>query len=234
MLQDGEQTKVKNLISIKQPSHITFLKMNKNLVICPSLFRTEQLKTMVESFYKTSCCSDLIILTNKGSITKLINSVNFDNYQYISVTNDDFVYHTPAWDSFLINKIELKKGYGIAFGDDGTSNSQLPTTAVMSSVIFKALGWIQLPTLEHLCGDLVWQYIGKKLDCLYYDHNVKIEHRHFLFNKSKKDVVYEKTNSKEMYQKDNEAFRHWVRNDSIEDINRIRKALDLFNVPKTG
>lgn len=185
---------------------------------------------MAESFYATNFTSDLIVLTEKQSITKLINKVNFDNYKYISVTNDDFFYHTVGWDAGLINVIESKKGYGIAFGCDGSGNKHLPTTAVMSSVIFKALGWVHLPTLDHLCGDMVWQYIGHKLDCLYHVPQVKIEHMHFLFNKSEKDEVYENTNSKEMYQKDNEAFRHWVRNDSIEDIKRIQSALDLFNL----
>lgn len=201
--------------------------MNRNLVICPTIHRHEKFSDMIDSFYRTNTCSDLIMLTKKESITNLINAVRINNYDYISVTNDDFIYHTLGWDAILINTIELKKGYGIAFGNDGNNNTELPTTAVMSTILFKALGWVQLPTLQHLCGDMVWQYLGKQLNCLYYNPNVHIEHQHFMFKKSNKDGVYERTNSKEMYIKDNEAFRHWVRNESIEDIDRIRQAVGL-------
>jgi hypothetical protein len=112
---------------------------------------------MVESFYKNSVCSDMIVLSAAGSITGLINSVSYAGYDYISVTNDDFIYHTPAWDKMLIDKIESKKGYGIAFGKDGTKNVNLPVTSVVSSSIVSSLGWIQHPGLNHLFGDTTFQ-----------------------------------------------------------------------------
>lgn len=197
--------------------------MNKCLIICPTYNRQKEFLRMAESFYKNSICSDLIALTAKGSITQLINQVEYKKYQYVGVTNDDFVYNTNGWDKILIDTIE-RKGYGIAFGNDGTNNKHLPATCIMSSVIPSALGWIQIPTLIHLCGDMGWQYIGKELNCLYYVPEVKTEHHHFLFGKADKSS-YEISNSKEMYQKDNESFRHWVLNESQEDINRIRVAL---------
>jgi hypothetical protein len=180
---------------------------------------------MIESFYNTSQCSDIISLTKPGSITALINSVNYDKYKYVSVTNDDFVYHTAGWDKILIETLERKK-FGIAFGNDGTNNKHLPSTCIMSAIIPRALGWIQYPRLTHLCGDMVWQYIGKKLNCLYYHNDVKIEHLHYLFGKAdRKD--YEKTNSKEMYLSDNKVFEEWLINESERDIERIKIALGL-------
>lgn len=202
--------------------------MNNCLVICPTYNRQSQFIRMANSFYVNSACSDLIVLTAKGNIINLINQVNYKKYKYISVTNDDFVYNTHGWDKTLIDTITIK-GYGIAFGNDGTNNKHLPSTCVMSSSITKALGWIVLPGLRHLCGDMVWQYIGKELNCLYYVPSVSIEHHHYLFGKADKED-YEYSNSKEMYQKDNETFRHWVLNDSQEDINRIRVALQ--NLPE--
>lgn len=193
------------------------------LVICPTINRSSQFTIMANSFYKNSKCSDLLVLTKKGSITEIINQVNYDGYKYISVTNDDFVYHTEGWDRILINKIE-QKGFGIAFGNDGTNNKHLPVTAVMTADIFRALGWVQYPKLDHLCGDMVWQYIGKKLNCLYYVQDVKIEHMHFLFNKGKKED-YEHTNSKEMYQKDNKVFKEWIIRESESDLEKIRANL---------
>ena len=199
--------------------------MNNCLVICPTYNRPAQLAEMVKSFYATSTCSDLILLTERGSITELINSVNYDKYDFVSVTNDDFVYHTQGWDRMLIERIE-NKGYGIAFGNDGTNNKHLPSTCVISRNIVRPLGWIQYPKLDHLCGDVVWQYIGKAMNCLFYVQEVKIEHKHFLFGKSEKRF-YERTNSREMYAKDNSVLREWVRKDSNEDIKRIKDFLGV-------
>src|SRR3990167_788829 len=195
--------------------------MNKNLVICPTYQRPVQFARMSESFYKTSECSDLIVLTEQGSITTLINSVNYTGYQYVGVTNDDFVYHIQGWDKILIETLERKSG-GIAFGNDGTNNKHLPVTCIMSSAIPEALGWIQLPGLEHLCGDMVWQTIGKTLNCLYYHSHVKIEHLHFMFGKADKQD-YARTNSREMYTKDNATFQKWLLNDSKENIEKVRR-----------
>lgn len=197
--------------------------MNKVLIICPTYNRPKQYTEMAESFYNTQTCSDMITLTAKGSITKLINRVNYSGYKYIGVTNDDVIYHTEGWDEKLIESIE-RKGKGIAFGNDGTNNRDLPAISIMSASIPKMLGWIQYPRLTHLCGDMVYQYIGKKLNCLHYNPYVHIEHRHYLFGKGKKED-YAKTNSKEMYNKDNATFQKWIRTESDHDIRAVQMAL---------
>ena len=202
--------------------------MNKNLVICPTYQRPVQFLKMAESFYKTSVCSDLIVLTEQNSIPKLINSVYYTGYKYVGVTNDDFVYHTVGWDKILVETLE-RKGGGIAFGNDGTDNTHLPATCLMSSVIPTALGWIVLPGLTHLCGDMVWQVIGKSLNCLYYHPHVKIEHLHFMFGKADK-TDYERTNSREMYINDNKIFQDWLLNDSAEDIKNVKLRMDMYRV----
>lgn len=199
--------------------------MNKCLVICPTYNRPVQFLNMVRSFYRNSKCSDLIVLTEQGSITNLINSVNYNGYKYISVTNDDFLYHTEGWDEILISTLE-RKGGGIAFGNDGTKNKHLPSTCIMSAEIPRALGWIQLPGLVHLCGDMVWQVIGRELNCIYYHPDVKIEHLHFLYGKGK-ESDYKHTNSKEMYIKDNITFQDWLLNESQECVKRTRLALGM-------
>ena len=180
---------------------------------------------MAASFYKNSVCSDLIVKTEKDSITTLINQVNYDNYKFVSVTNDDFVYNTHGWDEALINAIEVK-GYGIAFGNDGTKNKHLPSTCIISAEITRALGWIQYPRLKHLCGDMVWQYIGKELNRLIYVKDVHIEHKHFLYGKAKKED-YEYSNSREMYINDNATFQDWLLNESQDDLRRIRSRMEV-------
>lgn len=193
--------------------------MNTNLVICPTISRPEQCTRMLNSFYRNSVESDIILLTAKRSITELINGVNYDAYKYVCVTNDDFIYHTHGWDRKLINVIE-RKGNGFAFGDDGSGNKHLPTTCIMPTTIPRALGWIQLPGLKHLCGDMVWQTLGKMINGLYYVPEVKIEHKHFLFNKANKED-YLISNSREMYESDNKTFQKWLLNECTKDVAKL-------------
>lgn len=194
-------------------------------MICPTYNRPNQIIEMISSFYKNSVCSDLILKTEKGSITRLINEVDYNKYEFVGVTNDDFVYNTYGWDEALINAINVR-GYGIAFGNDGTNNKDIPSTCIMSVGIPRALGWIQYPRLTHLCGDMVWQYIGKQLKRLIYVKNVVIEHKHFLYGKAKKED-YEYSNSCEMYINDNAIFQDWVINESKADILRVQRAMEM-------
>lgn len=205
--------------------------MKKLLIICPSI-RTKRAMLMYESLRNTSD-ADVLFLSEKGSITDLINrAYRFSRgYDYYHITNDDFIYRTKNWDKILVDKIESSGGWGIAYGSDLYLNEALPTAPVISRNIIDALGWIQLPTLEHLCGDMVWNYIGKKIDALFYVKDVVIEHQHFLNNKAEKDDVYQKTNSKEMFRKDHESFRNWVQQDSERDIKRVVMAMLEMQVP---
>jgi len=199
--------------------------MNKCLIICPTYGRPDQYRDMVMSFYDKSICSDMLTLTKEGSITTLVNNVNFSNYEYVGITNDDVIYHTHGWDRIIVETIE-RKGIGFAFGNDGTRNNQLPALCVMSSCIPKTLGWIQYPHLNHLYGDMVWQYLGKRLNRLYYVPDVYIEHRHFLFGKGKKED-YERTNSKELYKADNAIFNEWLKKDAEDCVSKLKLELDM-------
>lgn len=198
---------------------------NRCLIICPTYKRPKQYTRMIESFYNNSMESDIITLTAEGSITKLINSVDYSGYDYVGVTNDDVIYRTNNWDVALMETID-RKGFGFAFGNDGTNNKELPAICIMSTIIPKALGWIQYPKLEHLCGDMVWQYLGKRLNCLHYVPQVKIEHMHFMFNKANKSD-YLRTNSDEMYKKDNDTFKYWLLHYAEDDVKKIKSRLEM-------
>lgn len=187
-------------------------------MICPSIDRVGPACEMLSSFYSTQETSDLIILTARKNITELINAVNFDGYDFVTVTNDDFIFETDGWDQMLIDTMGGRAGF--AYGFDGRNN-HLPTTCMISTSICRVLGWIQLPGLTHLCGDMVWMTLGNELGRLFYRRDVRITHN------QKPDQVYEKTNSKEMYRRDGEVFRRWRNEKAFADVRRIREAVGV-------
>lgn len=227
--------------------------MKKLLTICPTKNRPDKCKTMLTSFNGTAWVSDIVFILDNNerdkaaykelflysectchfmppsNITKQMNDLlklkAFQGYEYYHITNDDFVYKTHLWDLKLIDKIESKKGYGIAYGDDTVGGIKLPTAPLISGNIIKALGWIQMPRLTHLYGDSVWKAIGHKLNMLYYCGEVVIEHRHAQKDTKYRDDVYNFTNSQEMYRRDHEAVKEWIANEYNDDIKKIVRAV---------
>lgn len=187
---------------------------------------------MLESFHKTAKVSDIIVNTERRSITGIINDIFKDNpgYDFYHITNDDFVYKTDGWDLIFANLLNFKGG-GIAYGDDKMSKG-IPTAPFISREIAEAVGWLQMPTLKHLYGDTVWKYIGEKLNRLYYVKDVVIKHNHYMNNSAERDAVYERTNSTEMYRKDQAAYREWVKHEATNDINYVE--LEMSRLREAG
>lgn len=225
----------------------------KMLIVCPSRERMEKLKEMVKSFNeKTSPQTALLIMLDnddpqleeykeflgvktayhigtRKTTTSLFNEVfqMFPDFQYYGLTNDDFVYLTAVWDVKLMGDIEEMEGWGIAYGDDRVAGEKYPSHTIISGNIVRALGWLQLPSLKHLCGDWVWGTIGKGIGRLHYDQNVIIQHKHPFDKKTLPDAIFEKTNSQQMYQIDQEAYRRWARTQAKKDIAKIVNAIFL-------
>lgn len=199
----------------------------KILTVCPSIRKNEAVE-MFMSFKETTYCSDIIFINRKGSITKLMNEVfeNNPEYDFYHITNDDTYYKTYEWDKILAEKIIEKGGSGISYGNDLLGGENLPTFPFISGDIVRAVGWLQLPCLSHLCGDMVWKMLGIGLNKLFYVPQVVIEHRHYLNKKSQKDKVYESTNSMKMYEDDNKVFRDWVNSQFKFDLMNIKGVLD--------
>lgn len=207
------------------------------------------LKEMIQSFESNSVISDLYVMldncdpllndyssclrdtkasysiTPRTSCTNKINAhINY-NYEFMSVTNDDFIYKTPAWDLKLISEIKLSGKHGIAYGNDLCAGVHIPTTSIISREIVEALGWLQLPGLKHLFGDNVWGHIGNAIRCIYYCPDVIIEHHHVFAKKMPADGTYRYTNSNEMYAHDEKVFTEWITTQSKIDIQKVKAIL---------
>ena len=210
------------------------LKNRDLLVICPTRQRSEQLARMVKSFNETISSKTSLILAvdlddtteynyncaisiePQTTITNRINSIfhAYHNFKYYSITNDDMEYLTPDWDSMMMEK-------GINCAKDPNRDYPFPVTMVVDGDIPRALGWLQLPTLKHLCNDNVYAEIGRRANCLNYHEAVIIEHHHFLFNKSDKDENY--TKSQAVLDEDISSFVKWLAYQSHTDCEKVRK-----------
>lgn len=227
--------------------------MKDLIIICPTRGRIEKCKEMVFSFEKKSEFAELLLIFDEDDVgyydefknprilkiffskrnlseplTAHINKLGLllcDRYRFLGVVDDDFVFITRGWDSLLINKIRDIGKLGIAYGNDGLQEKRLPTFCIISSEIIKVLGWLKMPSLQHLFADNVWKVIGDSLKCLHYCPSVVIEHRHPYTKNNPPDETFKKTNSKEMYHRDELAFYVWLESKSKEDIEKIRRIL---------
>src|SRR3990167_848327 len=205
--------------------------MKEVLTICPSI-RPNRLAEMIRSFENTKSVSDLIIDNTPGTTTSVINRIFKQNpdYQWYHIANDDFIYHTSGWDKIL-------QSDGIGYANDGFLKEGLCTISLINGYWARALGWLQLPTVDFLYGDNVFMSIGQTLGKCYYHPEVYIQHKHMIkevfsdYENMKKDLtleddVYKKTNSKEQYEKDGQAYALWCAYQANSDINKIRRLYD--------
>lgn len=180
----------------------------KILTICPTKY-PDKLNRMIESFDMTKSEHTDLIFSSHGNVTEAINLAFNSNpdYDFYHITNDDVIYKTEEWD------IKLANTNKISYGNDLLQGDNLCTFPMIDGDIARALGWLQLPTLEKYCGDVVWKFIGKETKCLSYHGNIFIKHEW------SNDV------SREIHEKDQLEFSKWLPW-SFKDINKVREVIN--------
>jgi len=231
-------------------------KKMKLLIICPTRKRPKLLEKMLCSYNLMtdfSIDTTLVLLTDnddnsinrkeimkkhnclisnrpRTTITKYINyifeTVN-NEYDYFMVINDDMIFKTSAWNRVML---EIASKGMIAYPDDGNSKGVIPAAFMIPTFIAKAVGYLQMPTLIHLYGDIVWQTIMNKCNINGYCKDVLLEHNHPMFKKRDEDEVYKYTNSREMYSLDQASFREWLKEKSYDECQKVKLALQ--SMPK--
>lgn len=209
----------------------------KILTICPSFGRPELFKQMYESWGNTINENNTMIVgldigdakvaqypknVNKvmckadSTVTQVINSIWKENpdYDFYHIINDDVVFHTSQFDTKFLN-IHKEYGDGVFYGNDLFQKKNLPTFPFVSACLPKALGYLQMPTLNRYCGDTVYGDIGRICNCLYYLPGVIIEHLHKLAGKGDTDV------DMKIYGEDVAEYVRW---------SKIRRYLDVMKV----
>ncbi len=216
--------------------------MKKFLTIVPTRNRNVKSKELAEEFFKTSKNSDLLlgldeddqhtydridgVLYEVNPRMRLNGTLNHlakkycTQYDYICFMGDDHRPRTEDWDMLLYESIKDKK-YGIAYGNDLIKFHKLPTAVFLDSKIIQELGFMAPPVLTHLFLDDFWRDLGNKLNTLVYSPDVIIEHMHYIRGKSELDQIYEEVNSKEMKNKDKDAYEKYLLEDFENDVRKL-------------
>jgi len=182
---------------------------NKILAICPSIHPIKA-DRMWKSFAKTThgrvaTYSDT---STDKTITQIFNEAfkKSSDKDFYMMLNDDIIFETDNWDLKLANKGR------ISYGNDGIQGKNLCTFPMIDGDIVRALGWLQLPSLNRYCGDVVWRTIGNSLGILDYHDDVKITHH------------WEGCSDPDMNTIDMGKFAEWLAV-SQRDINKIKEIL---------
>lgn len=224
--------------------------IDKALVVVASRGRSARFKDCVEAWRQNSSQSDLLVcldtndpdLENYEHYQDVFYDIDgrlmlspktnrgikkYPDYKYYFSMGDDHLCRTKDWDKILIKKIEDNGGWGISYGDDLLQSQNIPTACMMSANIVNTLGWMALPTCQHMYIDNVWLDLGKGIDKLFYCPDVTVEHLHHSAGKSVKDTTYEESNNNTVLNKDFKAYQKWLTQDKGKDVDKILKAMFL-------
>jgi hypothetical protein len=220
---------------------------NSNLVIIPTRGRPENAERAVKYLKEHSKVSDIVlgldeddehnyprldgVMYEVGPREYMIATLNkiamkyVDDYLFFTFLGDDNIVTTEAWDVAMSLTL-AQKGYGIAYGNDMFQEDKLPTSIMITTNIVKALGFMAPPQQKHLYADNFWQALGKGLGSYYYFPSVYWEHLHFYNKKADKDIIYIEANSKERYDKDRKSFQKYMKKHYVNDVLRVKEALN--------
>lgn len=136
--------------------------------------------------------------------------------RYLASLGDDHRPATAGWDLKLIEAIEQMEGAGFAYGNDLLQGRNMPTAWVASADVVRALGWMMLPTCQHMYVDNAILELGQACGRIAYRPDVVIEHLHPLAGKAEWDESYRQSNAAVRYRHDQAAFDAW-RTEQIGD-----------------
>jgi hypothetical protein len=158
--------------------------------------------------------------TNKVALEMLAGD---DPPRYLASLGDDHQPRTWGWDRKLVAAIEaLPGGVGIAYGNDLYQGGDLPTAWVVSAEVVRAVGWMMLPTCEHMYVDAAVLELGRACGQVVYRPDVVIEHLHPLAGKADWDDSYKASNTTARYEEDRQAFEAWRRDGLAADAAKVK------------
>lgn len=149
---------------------------------------------------------------------------NVTFYKYFALFGDDVVPETEGWDTALMSELQGMP-FGVAYGDDGIQHENLPTHSVVPSRMVQDLGWVALPTTQHLYLDNTWKVLGEGTDTLRYRPDVKLTHYHCNIGLAPNDETYREANATQQAVDDRKAFLDWYHSDEYSETVALLRSL---------
>lgn len=150
--------------------------------------------------------------------------------RYLASMGDDHWPITDGWDLLLMDLVNRLPGPGWAYGDDGYQGARLPTAWVQATMLYRQLGWMMHPMLQHMYVDNVVLEIGRRAGRIVYQPDVRIEHRHPAAGKAEVDPSYARTNRREQYERDRTVFDQFM----AESVDLVAADVRSWVWPSTG
>lgn len=184
----------------------------KILIIMPTRGRPWSALEAIASLKKTAAVPDMVtvvicvddddpdrfVLTDNtvhtisGPRKRLVGWVNFacktaalDFYSHVAWFGDDCRMITPGWDVLVQGHEQL-----VVYGPDGIHNEKMATHPFIRTEIPRALGYLAPAELTHGCPDIFIQELGRELNSITYNAELKLEHLHYVVGKSSLDATY--------------------------------------------
>jgi glycosyltransferase involved in cell wall biosynthesis len=221
--------------------------MNELLVVLPTRNRPENVNRFVRSFQQTADMAHLVLVVDSDDdsydrlelpgVSRITlphgpvsAKVNFGagwaldgGYRAVAFFGDDSLFHTPHWDTRIMEALDAMGGSGMVYVND-LGRSAVPCNMTISSDIVRALGYFDEPTMNHYFVDDVWKDLGLSTRCLAYLEDVVVEHLHWVWNKSPRDEVYLTTQAAN-FDRDSAAFDRWYFERAESDRAKVEQVL---------
>lgn len=145
------------------------------------------------------------------------------DYAIVGLMGDDSVFRSKDWEKQVLDAHD--EGALVISPADQRMDDRLPAAYFVDSRIPAALGFLILPTLQHLCGDDFLLALGKALGAFRFLPDCLIEHMHYLVGKSEMDETYAQANSRTKLDHDCAAFDEYMETGFFPAVEEVKKSL---------
>jgi hypothetical protein len=148
------------------------------------------------------------------SLNELAAHADRDGVSHVGMFGDDVVPVDHGWDAALVEG--LGDNLGVAYGDDGLRDKHqpdLPTHYVTQTEVYRRLGYLSPPTIQHLFLDNVARDVGRYLKNFVFVP-VSVQHLHpWAEGEQINDVTYQEGGrNAEIRKADRKEYLRWASN----------------------
>ena len=106
--------------------------------------------------------------------------------------------------------------------EQGKAQENACRNVIMDSNIITKLGFMAPACLRHFYNDNFWHNLGSTLQTLAYFKDVKVNHNHYLNNRSEYDKIYEIAYSDNKMQEDSLRYSNYMMLEFERDLSKLK------------